>query len=422
MTQPPEDQVSQDGQGLWPDPSRVRTAKEFRDALTQLRKSRDLNLRDLEKASDDGTRKLATATVSTVLRMDALPTREFTVRYLRACGLSEAELEPWLTRWEHLNREQTAHAPQDNAPGPNDRAGMMTRLRSRLAQLPGGRWRLRAGLGACTVIALAAGVGAWQLHDHQAHEKKMQQMRQLERFKQQHCGGLDAGLVTTGAECTGITDGREDPGVFGSDLKPVMTAIGAENSNVVAGGDYVTIAFLTPLTSTSANSLTLGQDVAELEGAYTAVEEENAKDSRPKIRLVVASMSSSEKYWAQAVDRLIGMKQKDHLVAVAGLGLSQQESVDAARALGKADLPMVSDLITADGFDATGAVDGKGPINGLAGVALTNTDQLTAIGKQLAGDHIAALVSTDKTPGGTTDLYTESLTRDFRTIPGLRRY
>lgn len=62
--------------------------------------------------------------------------------------------------------------------------------------------------------------------------------------------------------------------------------------------------------------------------------------------------------------------------------------------LSKADLPMIGDLITADGFDATGTVNGKGPINGLARVALSNTDQLTAMfpprncsGKQLRTPH-----------------------------------
>ncbi|GAA3289240.1 hypothetical protein GCM10020295_00690 [Streptomyces cinereospinus] len=105
------------------------------------------------------------------------------------------------------------------------------------------------------------------------------------------------------------------------------------------------------------------------------------------------------------------------------MGLSQQETVDAARKLSKADLPMVGDLITADGFDATGAVDGKGRIEGLARVALSNSGQLTAISEELPpGRRTAALVSTSVTPNGTRDLYTESLNRGFRTIEGLRKH
>ncbi|MGW1895749.1 hypothetical protein ACWCP6_36705 [Streptomyces sp. NPDC002004] len=114
----------------------------------------------------------------------------------------------------------------------------------------------------------------------------------------------------------------------------------------------------------------------------------------------------------RSVGELTAMKKSGRLVAVAGLGLSQQETVDAARELSKADLPMVGDLITADGLDATGAVDAKGPINGLARVALTNTDQLEAISKELGpAQRTAALVSTSVTPNGTKDLYTESLNR-----------
>jgi hypothetical protein len=277
----------------------------------------------------------------------------------------------------------------------------------------GGRSRLRAVVVAGTVFALAAGAAVWLVHQ-QAQE----------RFKEQHCGTFNPSLVTEAdGECTGVTDGSDGAAVFGSDLKPVMTAIGAENRNVIKDGDYVTFAFLTPLTSKDVNNLTVGQYVAELEGAYTAVEEANKKNTRPKIRLLVASMGSSQKHWERAVDQLMARRAKDRLVAVTGLGLSQQETADAARKLSKADLPMVGDLITADGFDATGAVDGKGRINGLARVALSNKDQLTAISKQLpSGKHTAALVSTSVTPNGTRDLYTESLNRGFRTIKGLKKH
>ncbi|MEU7058266.1 helix-turn-helix domain-containing protein [Streptomyces sp. NPDC046197] len=450
MTQPEDGRVTEGGHVTWPGPRRIRNQKEFRIALGQLRESRGITLKELEKASDDGSRKLASATVSNVLRMDALPNRDFVVRFLRACGLSDTEREPWLTCWEALDREGGAPSPAgtpqdpvgtspDAVPAGAAEAGTPENAvpvgngptappgghGTRWALLLGGRRRLRAGVVvACTVVALAVGVGAWQwqrLDDRQAHEKQVQD---LERFKKKHCGTLNPSLVTgAGGECTGVTDGSDGSAVFGSDLKPVMTAIGAENRNVAKSGDYVTIAFLTPLTSKDANNLTVGQYVAELEGAYTAIEEENSKNSRPRIRLVVANMGSSEKQWAQAVDQLAARRDADRLVAVTGMGLSQQETVDASRALSKADLPMIGDLITADGFDATGAVDGKGPINGLARVALTNTDQLTAISKELGPTRrTAALVSTSVTPNGTRDLYTESLNRGFRTVEGLKKH
>jgi hypothetical protein len=394
MTQPEDRPGTPGEQGTRPDPERVRNQKEFREALNQLRGS--MSYKDVGRASDDGSGGLSATTISTVLRMDALPSRDFVVKYLRGCKLSNVDQQRWLKCWAALNSQ------------PPSRRGRRWTLR-----VGGDGRRLRAVLVAGTALALAAGVGAWQLHE-----------RDQEQFRKEHCGTSNPSLVTEAdGECTGVTDGSDGAAVFGSDLKPVMTAIGAENQNVIDGGDYVTFAFLTPLTSKDANSLTVGQYVAELEGAYTAVAEENKKDSRPKIRLLVANMGSAQRHWERAVDQLVARKDSDRLVAVVGMGLSQQETVDAARKLSKADLPMVGDLITADGFNTTGAVDGKGPINGLARVALSNSDQLTAISKQLPpGRHTAALISTSVTPNGTRDLYTESLSRGFRTIEGLKKH
>ncbi len=444
------------GHGVWPDPELVRTQKEFREALGKLRESRNVTYRKVAEASDDGSGKgLTTTTISTVLSKDALPARDFVIKFLRGCALSEVERQPWLRRWEEL-RDEAAKRGTGEEPVPADPAGAGTPENSgpagptgtgapqdalpadgsqalppagdgRRWRLPVGASRLRTGVIACTLAAaLAIGVGAWQLHQQRVHDRRVhdQQVQNRERFKKQHCGTDNPSLVTgVGGECTGITDGSDDSAVFGNDLKPVMTAIGAENRNVIKGGDYVTVAFLAPLTSKSANNLTVGQYVDELEGAYTALEEENEKNSRPKIQLLVANMGSAETQWEQAVGQLTAMKKDSRLVAVAGLGLSQQESVDAARALSKADLPMVGDLITADGFDATGAVDGKGAIEGLARVTLTNSDQLTAVSKELGtAPRTAALVRTPVTPNGTKDLYTESLNHGFHTVEGLKKY
>ncbi|MFI1004976.1 helix-turn-helix domain-containing protein [Streptomyces galbus] len=389
------------GQGKVPDPLHVHDQKEFREALKKLRGTRSYQA--VATASGGG---LSTTTIHNVLTKDALPSRDFVAKYLPACGLPEAEQARWLSCWETLDG-QPAQPVGPAGPGGPGGPGRWQGL------LDGRQARLRAGVAVGVVLALTAALVAWQVHESNA-----------DRFREQHCGTSSSDLVTgPGGECTGVTDGSDGAGVFGDDLKPVMKAIGAENRNVTDGGDYVTFAFLTPLSSADANSLTVGQYVAELEGAYTAVEEENKKDSRPKIRLLVASMGSSERAWKAAVDQLKNVRDGEHLVAVAGLGLSQQETVDATRELAEADLPMIGDLITADGFDATGAVDGKGPINGLARVALSNTDQLTAISRQLgSGRRTAALVSTEVTPNGTRDLYTESLQKGFRTIAGLKKH
>jgi hypothetical protein len=452
MTQPPN---GQDGNDNWPRLEDVGTQKEFREALNKLRERKNLTYKQVAEASDDGSgRKLTTTTIHTALAKDALPTRDFVIKFLCGCGLrSEAEQNPWLRRWEVLRDKPTPVEPDpsdDPAPAqvpqavkPTDAGATATKDELKDAVPPDGekpsppkkpeeRWRPSARLlkllAAVTVCAVVAALTGWGWHyktvDDERHRHEKQVQEQERKFREKHCGTLNPSLVTgTDGECTGITDGSDGAAVFGDDLKPVMTAIGAENRDVIKGGDYVTVAFLAPLASKSANSLTFGQYVAELEGAYTAIEEQNDKNSRPKIRLAVANMGSSEKQWAQTVGRLIAMKKDSRLVAVAGLGLSQEESVLAARALSKASLPMVGDLITADGFDSTGEVDGKGAINGLARVALPNWDQLTAISEELGPiRRTAALVRTGLTPNGSKDLYTESLNHGFRGIEGLEKH
>ncbi|WP_327187878.1 hypothetical protein [Streptomyces sp. NBC_01334] len=294
----------------------------------------------------------------------------------------------------------------------------------------------RAAVAVCAALALAAAAGVYAVGEHhesvrQEQQRRQEQLRQ-DKYRKEHCGTMNPALVTeAGGECTGVTDGLDRSDVFGSALEPVLTAIGAENHRATRDGHYVTIAFLAPLTSVGsagkAKDLTLDQFVGEVEGAYTAVERANADDGPLKVRLVLANMGSGELHWKRAVDTLTGMAEADNLVAVAGMGLSQQESVDAARALGGKDIPMVADLITADGFDTTGLIDSpkSAPkrINGLVRVTLTNAAQLGALGEELDGDtRTAALVRTAKTPNGTRDFYTDSLYEDFRTVGGLKKH
>ncbi|MGC4984700.1 hypothetical protein ACLQ18_29335 [Streptomyces sp. DT193] len=237
-----------------------------------------------------------------------------------------------------------------------------------------------------------------------------------------HCWSFSSDLVTTSSnECVGVTDGSDGTQVFGSGLAPVMSAIAAENDRVAQEDGTVSLALLAPLTSKNDDKdLTLRQYAGEVEGAYTAVERANAQENRPKIRLLLANMGSGEQSWQHAVDRL---KEVEGLVGVVGMGLSQQESVDAARSLSQAGIPMVADLITADGFDTTGTIDDKGPIRGLVRVAMPNARQLAKLGERIPpGQHTAAVVGSAVTPNNTTDLYTKSLDDDFHTVKALKKY
>ncbi|MFE1290227.1 hypothetical protein [Streptomyces sp. NPDC058751] len=416
-------------------PGRTGNQKEFRDDLTRLRDELGLSLAQLEQAGGRLGKRLPPATVSGVLGRDGLPEWEFVADFLTACGLNETERVPWRQVWQKLaappqDREGGIPAPPpppvSSPPKSADGRGW-SKVRAALL-------RHRTAVAITTALALTVSVCAYAVAVHtpkdrpgaRAGKNRAPADRKGKEFRKKHCGTPNPALTTVvGGECTGVTDGGDGPGVFGSALAPALSAIGEENADATRGGRYVTVAFLAPLTSVGkSKDLTLDQFVGEVEGAYTAVERANEGDSPLKIRLVLANMGSGELHWKDTVEAL---KDDKSLVAVTGMGLSQQESVDAARALSRQDLPMVADLITADGFDTTGSIDSQGrtpePINGLVRVTLTNAAQLEALGEELADDtRTAALVRTAVTPNGSTDFYTNSLYQDFRTVKGLKKH
>ncbi|MFJ8143425.1 hypothetical protein [Streptomyces sp. NPDC096013] len=396
--------------GAAPDPLRIADQREFRQALRQLLTHKDLTFEEIDrKTNASGSKRLSKTTVHSKLKNDQLPEWEFVENLVTACDEPADKVADWHTAWTAV-RDGSAPVNPDAPPSSTPVNKQLRARREPLRALSSRLGKHKRGLIACTaVLALVlGGVAAWDYHQ-----------------RDQHCGTSNPDLVTgSDGECTGITDGSDGSDIFGRALAPVLTAIGAENSNVTRSDNYVTVAFLAPMTvKDTSKDLAIGQYVAEIEGAYTAVEQQNRQNSFPKIRLVLANMGDGEAQWKDSVDRLKAAKSTSRPVAVAGMGLSRQESVDAARSLSTADIPMVADLITADGFDTTGTVDGKGPINGLVRITLTDSTQLTVLGKELPGtQRSAALVRTSVTPDGTTDYYTESIYHGFQTVDGLRQH
>jgi hypothetical protein len=86
---------------------------------------------------------------------------------------------------------------------------------------------------------------------------------------------------------------------------------------------------------------------------------------------------------------------------------------------------MIGDIITADGFNATGQIDGKGPIPGLVQVSPNNTIQLNAINTWLRTQSklkTAVLVKAVVTGVGSEDYYTSSLAEAFETRSDIKTY
>lgn len=266
-----------------------------------------------------------------------------------------------------------------------------------------GRRRRRFLLGG-TAFVLAAALVAWLA---------------VRVFASPSCG---EGVVRRGGDCVGITDGSFD---FDPAMKPIDRQILQENRRVVKSGDaYVTVAFLGALSTTREHNLTGGRAVREVEGAYIAQRRANdgaAGGNSPKIRLVLANEGSDQSQWAYVVGKLTAMVRSDHLVAVAGLGLSTRETLESARVLSAHGIAMVGDVVTGDGIDSSGAalpLIGAGPptrIEGLARVGSHVSQQVSVLAQYLRGRMKTAAMVVDQKA---TDLYSRSLATDFRATFG----
>lgn len=225
-------------------------------------------------------------------------------------------------------------------------------------------------------------------------------------------------IINDHGECVGSTDGSFsfDPGRTQADrgIAQAERDIAAQNAKVVRKGHYVTVALLTPLTWSPASAVTLTRIQDELDGAYAAQYDANVNQAvSPQIRLVLANEGSLEQAWSPVVSQLKQMTAApNRLVAVIGMGVSVTATVDGAKALSKAGIPMVGSVITGDALNWQ-------HIPGLASVAPSNSQEVAALVSYLranGGLSHAFLVSDSEA----SDLYTASLRQDFATAFGAR--
>ncbi|NRQ36356.1 hypothetical protein HII36_31645 [Nonomuraea sp. NN258] len=206
----------------------------------------------------------------------------------------------------------------------------------------------------------------------------------------------------TRTECVGVSGTY----AFDPSFDRVMKVLAAENEFAVKGGPgtYYTIAFLGPLTQPEPRVL------HQLEGAVTALNRANRTalvGARPLIKMVLANTDSQGGNWEQTTRDLLAMeKSPDRLVAVAGLGRSDERSLSAMKLLATRDFGMVSDVVTADGIDMV-AVPGFVRVNPRVGeqINVLNT-YLRSTGKVKT----ASLVRSKK-PG---DHYADALAAGFK--------
>ncbi|WP_410643492.1 ABC transporter substrate-binding protein [Amycolatopsis sp. lyj-346] len=168
------------------------------------------------------------------------------------------------------------------------------------------------------------------------------------------CGWFDGSAWSAGDECVGVSDGSYD---FGLDRYAAVLHV-VEQQNAAAAdkcdpqGTPVTVGVLVTLTDRNAG----GRARHELEGMAAGQRHANDTGCLHPMRLVVAHIGAYGPA-NEAVEVARELADDPDVVAVAGIGLSQQRSAEVADLLAAAKVPMVSDLITAEGFDQTGSRD-----------------------------------------------------------------
>ncbi|GAA3356688.1 hypothetical protein [Saccharopolyspora gregorii] len=221
-----------------------------------------------------------------------------------------------------------------------------------------------------------------------------------------HCGSGDwvgpAELRAAGvpedeagaAECMGVSASSN----FGVDaLSPVMTRIDRQNREAAADPNRatVTVGVLTPVPKQAFGAASEDQVRDLLEGAAQAQQDVNDDPKGPALQVVVANEGSGEQGWAPVVDQLKRRTAAESpLVAVTGLGVSTKETLLGAHSLADAEIPMVGAVLTANGLNARGVVEGfdagedvpSGRIDGFFLVSPNNRREAEALADQLADE------------------------------------
>ncbi|MEU4746917.1 hypothetical protein AB0G02_41565, partial [Actinosynnema sp. NPDC023658] len=208
---------------------------------------------------------------------------------------------------------------------------------------------------------------------------------------------------TDTGECVGVTDGSY---VFAPELAGIQDLVRAENAAVLASGKtFVSIALLIPMTLTENDTTPIEWVEHHMQGAYTAQYRANhdaATGEQPLIRLLLANPGSGMRQWEPVVAELERRRAaSDHLVAVAGIGLSLTTSRDAVKRLSAAKIPVFASTLTSD--DLT-------DINGLLRMAPTNSAQARAAATHVKADARTALLIQDNTEA---ELYAKTLAESF---------
>lgn len=186
----------------------------------------------------------------------------------------------------------------------------------------------------------------------------------------------------------------------------IVGRIEKANETATASGHYASVVLMDPFTYTPGGSVSRARIADELRGAYLAQQAANAGTGIPVQLLLANEGISAEEGEAQAVRQIESLEGPDHIVAVAGMGLSDARTEDAATAL------------AADGMPTFGAVTTGDLFNGLTyqGFYQVVPDVDTQVRRLLSilggkNGRSVPLISSDQS----TDIYSTDLLADFKT-------
>lgn len=211
------------------------------------------------------------------------------------------------------------------------------------------------------------------------------------------CG---AGCVTDGSVPLGA-----DPGML-----DVEEDIANANRSATSGGRYVSVVLLDPFTFSTSGTVSQVRVTDELRGAYLAQKEANDQEGATRIQILLANEGTSgEEGEVKAVRQIVSLEEQDHIVAVAGMGLSTASTQTAATALVADGMLMFGAVTTGDQFNGTSY---QGFYQVIPDVD-AQVQKLRADLKVTKGRYVA-LISSDQA----TDIYSTNLQTDFKTAFG----
>jgi hypothetical protein len=159
-------------------------------------------------------------------------------------------------------------------------------------------------------------------------------------------------------ECVGVTDGSFPFPFADAKLSTLESRLATEDSTIRRRGDYVSIVYLLPSPSgTQDTDATepLATFTNQFAGAFAAIAAYNTEvennQAQPYVQLLLAADGDAADQYGAVDDIIDSDVTSQHVVAVAGLAISETDTLAAANDLTSKSIPVVASTPTAGEFD-----------------------------------------------------------------------